>query len=165
LIQQVSWMEQGVLSSRPLGVWLFLGNQGVGKTTLIEQFNLAYFNQEETIEWDVSSAASLKTCFLKLKRNPYAILSILNIQEAKTSVLQALKQAIEKAKSFGFDLHGAVMASDAFFPFPDCVEIADKEGVTAVIQPGGSIKDGLSFDYCNQHGVSMVVTGVRHFKH
>lgn len=83
----------------------------------------------------------------------------------QTSRVDALKQAIEKAKSFGFDLHGAVMASDAFFPFPDCVEIADKEGVTAVIQPGGSIKDGLSFDYCNQHGVSMVVTGVRHFKH
>ncbi|MEG2573699.1 MAG: bifunctional phosphoribosylaminoimidazolecarboxamide formyltransferase/IMP cyclohydrolase PurH, partial [Bacteroides sp.] len=83
----------------------------------------------------------------------------------QTSRVDALKQAIEKAKSFGFDLHGAVMASDAFFPFPDCVEIADKEGVTAVIQPGGSIKDELSFDYCNQHGVSMVVTGVRHFKH
>ena len=64
----------------------------------------------------------------------------------QTSRVDALKQAIEKAKSFGFDLHGAVMASDAFFPFPDCVEIADKEGVTAVIQPGGSVKDQLTFD-------------------
>ena len=77
----------------------------------------------------------------------------------------ALKQAIEKAKNFGFDLNGAVMASDAFFPFPDCVEIAGNEGVTAVIQPGGSIKDQLSFDYCNEHGIAMVTTGIRHFKH
>ncbi|MBW9201930.1 bifunctional phosphoribosylaminoimidazolecarboxamide formyltransferase/IMP cyclohydrolase [Bacteroidales bacterium SW292] len=83
----------------------------------------------------------------------------------QTSRVDALKQAIEKAKSFGFDLHGAVMASDAFFPFPDCVEIAGNEGVTAVIQPGGSIKDQLSFDYCNQHGIAMVTTGFRHFKH
>ncbi len=83
----------------------------------------------------------------------------------QTSRVDALKQAIDKAKNFGFDLHGAVMASDAFFPFPDCVEIADKEGVTAVIQPGGSVKDQLTFDYCNEHGVAMVTTGIRHFKH
>ena len=83
----------------------------------------------------------------------------------QTSRVDALKQAIEKAKSFGFDLHGAVMASDAFFPFPDCVEIAGNEGITAVIQPGGSIKDQLSFDYCNEHGIAMVTTGFRHFKH
>ena len=83
----------------------------------------------------------------------------------QTSRVYALKQSIEKAKSFGFDLHGAVMASDAFFPFPDCVEIADKEGVTAVIQPGGSVKDDLTFAYCNEHGMAMVTTGIRHFKH
>jgi phosphoribosylaminoimidazolecarboxamide formyltransferase/IMP cyclohydrolase len=83
----------------------------------------------------------------------------------QTSRVDALKQAIEKAKSFGFSLQGAVMASDAFFPFPDCVEIAGNEGVTAVIQPGGSIKDQLSFDYCNEHGIAMVTTGIRHFKH
>lgn len=83
----------------------------------------------------------------------------------QTSRVDALKQAIEKAKSFGFDLNGAVMASDAFFPFPDCVEIADKEGITAVIQPGGSVKDQLTFDYCNEHDMAMVLTGVRHFKH
>ncbi|MBQ8673861.1 MAG: bifunctional phosphoribosylaminoimidazolecarboxamide formyltransferase/IMP cyclohydrolase [Bacteroides sp.] len=83
----------------------------------------------------------------------------------QTSRVDALKQAIEKAKSFGFDLQGAVMASDAFFPFPDCVEIAGNEGVTAVIQPGGSIKDELSFQYCNEHGIAMVTTGFRHFKH
>ena len=83
----------------------------------------------------------------------------------QTSRVDALKQAIEKAGAFGFDLNGAVMASDAFFPFPDCVEIADKAGVKAVIQPGGSIKDQLSFDYCDEHGLSMVITGKRHFKH
>ncbi len=83
----------------------------------------------------------------------------------QTSRVDALKQAIEKAKSFGFDLKGAVMASDAFFPFADSVEIAHKEGITAVIQPGGSIRDQDSIDYCNQHGLSMVFTGTRHFKH
>lgn len=83
----------------------------------------------------------------------------------QTSRVDALKQAIEKAKSFGFDLNGAVMASDAFFPFPDCVEIADQAGVTAVIQPGGSVNDKLSVDYCNAHGLAMVKTGIRHFKH
>ena len=83
----------------------------------------------------------------------------------QTSRVDALKQAIEKAKNFGFDLNRAVMASDAFFPFPDCVEIAGNEGVKAVIQPGGSIKDELSFDYCNEHGIAMVTTGFRHFKH
>ncbi len=83
----------------------------------------------------------------------------------QTSRVDALKQAIDKARSFGFDLNGAVMASDAFFPFPDCVEIAGNAGITAVIQPGGSIKDQLSFDYCNGHGIAMVTTGFRHFKH
>jgi len=83
----------------------------------------------------------------------------------QTSRVDALKQAIEKAKSFGFDLHGAVMASDAFFPFPDCVEIAGDAGITAVVQPGGSIKDDLSVEYCNEHDISMVMTGIRHFKH
>lgn len=83
----------------------------------------------------------------------------------QTSRVDALKQAIEKAHSFNFSLEGAVMASDAFFPFPDCVEIAKGVGVTAVIQPGGSIKDNLSVDYCNENNMSMVMTGVRHFKH
>ncbi|MFB9056307.1 bifunctional phosphoribosylaminoimidazolecarboxamide formyltransferase/IMP cyclohydrolase [Mariniflexile ostreae] len=83
----------------------------------------------------------------------------------QTSRVDALEQAIHKAKSFHFDLNGAAMASDAFFPFPDCVEIAKKAGITAVIQPGGSIKDQLSIDYCNENGVAMVFTGTRHFKH
>lgn len=83
----------------------------------------------------------------------------------QTSRVDALKQAVIKAKEFGFDLNGAVMASDAFFPFPDCVELACNEGVKAVIQPGGSIKDQESVDYCNQHNMAMVITGIRHFKH
>ena len=83
----------------------------------------------------------------------------------QTSRVDALKQAIIKAKAFGFDLKGAVMASDAFFPFPDCVEIAGNEGITAVVQPGGSIKDKDSIDYCNNHNIAMVLTGTRHFKH
>ena len=81
----------------------------------------------------------------------------------QTSRVDALEQAISKAKTF--NLKGAVMASDAFFPFPDCVEIAGKVGIEAVIQPGGSIKDQLSIDYCNENNIGMVFTGTRHFKH
>ena len=83
----------------------------------------------------------------------------------QTSRVDALNQAIEKAEKFGFDLSGASMASDAFFPFPDCVEIAHKKGINSIIQPGGSIKDNLSIDYCNNNNIAMVFTGVRHFKH
>ncbi len=83
----------------------------------------------------------------------------------QTSRVDALNQAIEKANNFGFNLDGASMASDAFFPFPDCVEIANNAGIKNVIQPGGSIKDQLSIDYCNKNNVAMVMTGTRHFKH
>lgn len=83
----------------------------------------------------------------------------------QTSRVDALEQAIAKARRFNFDLEGAVMASDAFFPFPDCVEIAHKAGITAVVHPGGSIRDQDSIDYCNAHGLSMCITGTRHFKH
>lgn len=83
----------------------------------------------------------------------------------QTSRVDALTQAITKAKAFKFDLEGAVMASDAFFPFPDCVEIAHNDGINSVIQPGGSIKDQLSIDYCNANDMKMVFTGIRHFKH
>ncbi|MBH45443.1 MAG: bifunctional phosphoribosylaminoimidazolecarboxamide formyltransferase/IMP cyclohydrolase PurH [Flavobacteriaceae bacterium] len=83
----------------------------------------------------------------------------------QTSRVDALNQAIDKARHFKFDLQGAVMASDAFFPFPDCVEIAQRAGVTSILQPGGSIKDQLSIDYCNENNLSMVFTGTRHFKH
>ena len=83
----------------------------------------------------------------------------------QTSRVDALKQAIAKARSFDFDLRGAVMASDAFFPFADCVQIAHEAGIDAVIQPGGSIRDQETIDYCNANGVAMVMTGIRHFKH
>ncbi len=83
----------------------------------------------------------------------------------QTSRVDALMQAVEKAKHFGFDLKGASMASDAFFPFPDCVALAKESGITAVIQPGGSIKDELSINYCNENNLAMVFTGTRHFKH
>ena len=90
---------------------------------------------------------------------------LIGIGCGQTSRVDALKQAIEKAKAFNFDLDGAVMSSDAFFPFPDCVEIAGNEGIRAVIQPGGSIKDDASVTYCNAHGIAMYFTGIRHFKH
>jgi len=83
----------------------------------------------------------------------------------QTSRVDALKQAVVKAKNFNFDLNGAVMASDAFFPFPDCVELANNEGVKCVIQPGGSIKDNLSIEFCDNNNMKMVTTGYRHFKH
>jgi phosphoribosylaminoimidazolecarboxamide formyltransferase/IMP cyclohydrolase len=83
----------------------------------------------------------------------------------QTSRVDALMQAIAKARAFGFDLQGAVMASDAFFPFPDCVKIAHEAGITAIVQPGGSVKDSLSIEYCNQNNLAMTFTGVRHFKH
>ena len=83
----------------------------------------------------------------------------------QTSRVDALKHAIEKAKTFGFDIKGSVMASDAFFPFPDCVEIAAGSGICSIVQPGGSIKDDLSIDVCNNTNISMVLTGMRHFYH
>jgi len=83
----------------------------------------------------------------------------------QTSRVDALNQAIDKANRFGFDLNGAAMASDAFFPFPDCVEIAHKAGITCVIQPGGSIRDKESIAYCDDNKIAMVTTGIRHFKH
>ena len=83
----------------------------------------------------------------------------------QTSRVDALKHAIEKAKTFGFDIKGSVMASDAFFPFPDCVEIAAGSGICSIVQPGGSIKDDLSIDVCNNTNISMVLTGMSHFYH
>ena len=103
-----------------------------------------------------------------LKSNAIALVKnkqLIGIGTGQTSRVDALNQSIVKAKEMGLSLEGAVMASDAFFPFPDCVEIAHKAGITAVIQPGGSIKDGDSIDYCNKHSLAMVTTGIRHFKH
>ncbi len=103
-----------------------------------------------------------------LKSNGIALVKnrqLISMGTGQTSRVDALNQAIAKAKAFGFETEGSVMASEAFFPFPDCVEIAYHAGIKAVIQPGGSIKDQDSIDYCNAHGMAMVLTGVRHFKH
>ena len=107
-------------------------------------------------------------CVKHLKSNGIALIKnrqLVGMGCGQTSRVDALRQAIEKAGKFGFGLDGAVMASDAFFPFADCVEMAHQAGITAVIQPGGSKRDQDSIDYCNEHGLSMVSTGVRHFKH
>jgi len=117
---------------------------------------------------EVSDLLFANICAKHLKSNTIALVKnqqLLGMGCGQTSRVDALKQAILKAKNFGFDLEGAVMASDAFFPFPDCVEIAHDAGITAVVQPGGSIKDQLSIDACNERGMSMVMTEIRHFKH
>ena len=117
--------------------------------------------QLHDLEFAVKLVKQTKSNTIVLVKNQQLLAS----GTGQTSRVDALQQAIEKANRFGFDLEGAVMASDAFFPFPDCVEIADKSGIKAVVQPGGSIKDQLSVDYCNANGIAMVTTGVRHFKH
>jgi phosphoribosylaminoimidazolecarboxamide formyltransferase/IMP cyclohydrolase len=107
-------------------------------------------------------------CVKHLKSNTIVLVKnrqLIGMGCGQTSRVDACHQAIEKARKFGFDVSGSVMASDAFFPFPDCVAIAHEAGIQAVIQPGGSIKDQLSIDYCDEHEMSMVVTGVRHFRH
>ena len=83
----------------------------------------------------------------------------------QTSRIDSLRQAIEKAKQFNFDLKGAVLASDAFFPFDDCVKMGHEAGITAFIQPGGSIRDNDSINYCKENNLALVITGLRHFKH
>jgi phosphoribosylaminoimidazolecarboxamide formyltransferase / IMP cyclohydrolase len=107
-------------------------------------------------------------CVKHLKSNAIALVKdeqLIGIGCGQTSRVDALNQAIHKAESFKLELKGAVMASDAFFPFPDCVEIAHKAGIKAVIHPGGSVKDQDSIDFCDRAGMSMVITGVRHFRH
>lgn len=118
-------------------------------------------SQFDDLEFAVKLVKHTKSNTIVLVKNKQLLAS----GTGQTSRVDALNQAIEKASRFGFELEGAVMASDAFFPFPDCVEIADKAGIKAVVQPGGSIKDQESIDYCNDNGIAMVMTGVRHFKH
>ncbi len=118
-------------------------------------------DQLEDMEFANKIVKHLKSNAIVLARKK----QLLGSSAGQTSRVDALQQSISKAKNFGFDLRGAVMASDAFFPFPDCVEIAGHAGIKAVIQPGGSIKDQDSVDYCNAHHMVMVMTGYRHFKH
>ncbi|MBL4605491.1 MAG: bifunctional phosphoribosylaminoimidazolecarboxamide formyltransferase/IMP cyclohydrolase [Flavobacteriaceae bacterium] len=136
------------------------------KTDRLEDLSYATNNKPENSELEDLLFASkickhTKSNTIVLAKNKQLYAS----GTGQTSRVDALKQAIEKATNFGFDLNGSVMASDAFFPFPDCVEIADNAGIKSVIQPGGSIKDQLSIDYCNANNLSMVFTGTRHFKH
>lgn len=132
------------------------------KENLTTVTNIAPTEQEiEDLLFASKLCKNTKSNTIVLAKNKQLIAS----GTGQTSRVDALRQAIEKANSFGFDLNGAVMASDAFFPFPDCVEIANNSGIKAVIQPGGSIKDQLSIDFCNQHDMKMVFTGIRHFKH
>ncbi|MCB0519712.1 MAG: bifunctional phosphoribosylaminoimidazolecarboxamide formyltransferase/IMP cyclohydrolase [Lewinellaceae bacterium] len=117
---------------------------------------------------EISDLLFANICCKHLKSNAIALVKnkqLIGMGCGQPSRVDALRQAIAKARAFGFDLKGAVMASDAFFPFPDCVEIAHGEGITAVTQPGGSIKDQDSIDYCDAHGMAMVMTGTRHFRH
>jgi phosphoribosylaminoimidazolecarboxamide formyltransferase/IMP cyclohydrolase len=113
------------------------------------------------LEFAIKAVKHLKSNGITLVRNK----QLLGMGCGQTSRVDALEFAIKKAKAFGFDLKGAVMASEAFFPFPDCVSIAHEAGITAISQPGGSIKDQDSIDACNANGQAMVLTGVRHFKH
>ncbi len=119
-------------------------------------------------EAEVADLLFANKCVKHLKSNTIVLArgqQLLGMGCGQTSRVDALKQAIQKAKHFGFSLEGAVMASDAFFPFADSVEIAHEAGITAVIQPGGSIRDKDSIAFCDEHGMAMVLTGVRHFKH
>ncbi|MBN1252929.1 MAG: bifunctional phosphoribosylaminoimidazolecarboxamide formyltransferase/IMP cyclohydrolase [Bacteroidales bacterium] len=136
------------------------------KTEIKEDMKLVTVNSPKKEQYNDLAFANIlvkhsKSNTIVLAKNKQLIASGVG----QTSRIDALKQAIEKAKQFGFDLKGAVMASDAFFPFADSVEIANNEGINAVIQPGGSIKDQDSIDYCNKNNMSMVFTGIRHFKH
>ncbi len=117
---------------------------------------------------EVEDMIFANACVKHLKSNAIALIKdqqLLGMGCGQTSRVDACRQAIDKASRMGFDLQGAVMASDAFFPFPDSIELAHQTGITAVVQPGGSIKDGLSIDYCDNNQLAMVFTGHRHFKH
>lgn len=143
---------------------------------LVQDFDLKTVQKEALViktervptEQELSDLLFANVVVKHTKSNAIALVKnqqLLASGTGQTSRVDALNQAILKAKTFGFDLNGAVMASDAFFPFPDCVEIAHAAGITSVIQPGGSVKDQLSIDSCNLNQLSMVFTGLRHFKH
>jgi len=130
--------------------------------------DLTTVTKREPTEQEVKDMLFANIAVKHLKSNTIVLVKdrqLLSMGCGQTSRVDSLQQAIAKAAHFEFDLNGAVMASDAFFPFPDCVEIASKAGITAVIQPGGSIKDQQSIDFCDSVDMAMMTTGVRHFKH
>jgi phosphoribosylaminoimidazolecarboxamide formyltransferase / IMP cyclohydrolase len=130
--------------------------------------DLKFVTAKRPTEREIEDLLYANICVKHLKSNGIAIVKnrqLITMGCGQTSRVDALKHALEKAENLGFDIKGAAMASEAFFPFPDCVEIAHKAGITTVIQPGGSVKDQDSIDYCNANGLAMVMTGVRHFLH
>ncbi len=130
--------------------------------------DLEYVTEEKPSGEEIENMLFADICVKHLKSNAIALvkdMQLIGIGTGQTSRVDALMQAIDKAGRMGFETEGAVMASDAFFPFPDCVEIAHKHGIDLVIQPGGSIKDKESIEYCDEHRMKMVLTGTRHFKH
>jgi phosphoribosylaminoimidazolecarboxamide formyltransferase/IMP cyclohydrolase len=137
-------------------------------SVVLTESNLSLVTSKAAIPSEISDLLFADKIVKHAKSNTIVLAKngqLLGIGCGQTSRVDALKQAITKAKSFEFDLNGAVMSSDAFFPFPDCVEIAEKEGIKTIVQPGGSIKDDASITYCNEHGMAMYFTGIRHFKH
>ena len=130
--------------------------------------DLKFVTNKRPTEREIGDLIYANICVKHLKSNGIAIVKnrqLITMGCGQTSRVDALKHALDKAESLGFDVRGSAMASEAFFPFADCVEIADKAGITSVIQPGGSVKDQDSIDYCNANGLAMVMTGVRHFLH
>jgi phosphoribosylaminoimidazolecarboxamide formyltransferase/IMP cyclohydrolase len=163
LVQKLNEFPSVTLRSALTGI---LWQERDEKTDTIEGFE-SVTDEKPTDQEKIDLAFASKIC-KHTKSNTIVLAKnnqLLASGTGQTSRVDALNQAIAKAKHFGFDLNGAVMASDAFFPFPDCVEIAKNAGISAVVQPGGSIKDKLSIDYCNENGLAMVFTGTRHFKH
>lgn len=137
-------------------------------TVILTPENLTLATQAKATEAEIEDLLFADKIVKHTKSNTIVLAKnkqLIGIGCGQTSRVDALKQAIEKARHFNFDLNGAVMSSDAFFPFPDCVEIANNQGIKVVIQPGGSIKDNESVNYCNNHKMAMYFTGIRHFKH
>ncbi len=137
-------------------------------TSLISNYKFNIVTQKKPSEEQQKALLYINKIVKHTKSNAIVLGTygqLFSIGVGQTSRIDALQQAIQKATQFKFDLHQAIMASDAFFPFPDCVEIASESGIQAIIQPGGSIKDQDSIDACNQHHIAMIFTGIRHFKH
>ena len=142
--------------------------------TLVQETDRTNFSQWEEVGGRKASASEKEDLIFAnlickhLKSNAIALVhqqQLIGKGCGQTSRIDALRQALEKARQFQFDLKGAVLASDAFFPFNDCVQLAHEAGITAFIQPGGSVRDKDSIDYCQQHQLVMIMTGQRHFRH
>jgi phosphoribosylaminoimidazolecarboxamide formyltransferase/IMP cyclohydrolase len=134
--------------------------EGPSSFTLVSE-RVVMSSEEKDLAFAIKAVKHLKSNGIAIVKNE----QLIGMGCGQTSRVDALQQALAKAAAFQFDVKGAAMASDAFFPFPDCVEISALNGITCIAQPGGSIKDQDSIDACNKHHVSMVLTGVRHFKH